>query len=340
MGKENTTKKNGTQRIPWLDTAKAIGIYLVILGHLNMPQTAFNVIYSFHMPLFFFLAGLTFNKTESLNIFLKKKTLRLVVPYFFFSAILFAFWFFIRRNADLSSSVAGSTVDVLLQILYGINTSTYTTPLWFLTALFMTEMLFYLIVKQKKKPLIIIEVIVFWFIGECYYQLNQLNLAPRIFWNIDFVPTYLFFLAMGFFAKEKVKEMEVNFSNEKKLIAIFVAMAIFSTAFYLDNYSLVATCAGIFCTIFISHLLPTNRLCSFIGQNTMTFFALHLMVISCLRGVLVYVSHENLHTIQNTLWLNLVISFLCPILLIPVAIFLRRFTPWAIGGGLPHARVR
>ncbi len=60
-------------RIEWIDYAKAIGIVLVVYGHvarglfnagidipLGMYALADSIVYSFHMPLFFFLSGLFF----------------------------------------------------------------------------------------------------------------------------------------------------------------------------------------------------------------------------------------------------------------------------------------
>lgn len=42
-------------RYEWLDVAKVLGIYLMILGHQNLvSQQVGQWIYSFHMPLFFF----------------------------------------------------------------------------------------------------------------------------------------------------------------------------------------------------------------------------------------------------------------------------------------------
>lgn len=61
----------GAARIAWIDTARGLGIVLVVIGHalgglidsrLGQGQTAFRqiffAIYTFHMPLFFLLAGL------------------------------------------------------------------------------------------------------------------------------------------------------------------------------------------------------------------------------------------------------------------------------------------
>jgi fucose 4-O-acetylase-like acetyltransferase len=58
-------------RLPWVDSAKGIGIVLVVYGHVflglvsaglagpnSAVQISVDVIYTFHMPLFFFLAGL------------------------------------------------------------------------------------------------------------------------------------------------------------------------------------------------------------------------------------------------------------------------------------------
>lgn len=52
----------GNNRVRYIDAAKGLGILLVMLGHsisrLGQPVNTF--ILSFHMPLFFFVAGLLF----------------------------------------------------------------------------------------------------------------------------------------------------------------------------------------------------------------------------------------------------------------------------------------
>ena len=47
-------------RLEWIDKAKGIGIILVILGHTICPPNIKFWLYSFHMPLFFFLSGYVF----------------------------------------------------------------------------------------------------------------------------------------------------------------------------------------------------------------------------------------------------------------------------------------
>ena len=59
-------------RIKWVDIAKGIGIILVIVGHtIALEYSA--PIYTFHMPLFFFLSGLFLNTDVKLEAFIKKK---------------------------------------------------------------------------------------------------------------------------------------------------------------------------------------------------------------------------------------------------------------------------
>lgn len=91
------TSNRSTTRIHWIDIAKGIGIILVSFGHIRngdgqsvwLPalDTPINFIYLFHMPLFFFLGGLTFSSRRSFPDFLKRKAQTLLIPYYVFFAV-------------------------------------------------------------------------------------------------------------------------------------------------------------------------------------------------------------------------------------------------------------
>lgn len=66
----------------WVDIAKGIGIILVLLGHFNIPDTLRVEIYTFHIPLFFFLSGVVFNGHKPINRFLGDEAKRMIVPYY------------------------------------------------------------------------------------------------------------------------------------------------------------------------------------------------------------------------------------------------------------------
>ena len=86
------------ERLSYVDSLKGIGILLVVMGHLLSPgelylqSTVKQFVYSFHMPLFFFLSGLVYGLSRLSNskVFLAKKITSLLIPYLSFTA-LYAF---------------------------------------------------------------------------------------------------------------------------------------------------------------------------------------------------------------------------------------------------------
>ncbi|WP_195202481.1 acyltransferase family protein [Phocaeicola massiliensis] len=82
---EKAIKTHSLSRIDWIDIAKGIGIFLMVMGHTSIPKLGGHWIYSFHMPLFFFLSGFLFQSGKySWSQFIKRKVRTMVVPYFFF----------------------------------------------------------------------------------------------------------------------------------------------------------------------------------------------------------------------------------------------------------------
>lgn len=67
-----------SNRIEWIDWMKAIGIYLVILGHFYSIGEKF--IYAFHVPLFFLISGMLTKKESDRQLFWRKLWYNLVVP--------------------------------------------------------------------------------------------------------------------------------------------------------------------------------------------------------------------------------------------------------------------
>lgn len=69
-----------TKRNASIDIAKGIGIILVVFAHMNYTQPYQNIIYGFHMPLFFIISGILFfpEKYGSFPKFLKQKIRTLI----------------------------------------------------------------------------------------------------------------------------------------------------------------------------------------------------------------------------------------------------------------------
>ena len=150
-------------RVAWLDAAKLLGIFLVILGHIQIKNYGFfsprDFIFVFHMPLFFFLSGLT-QKNLSFKENLKDGVRKLLIPYVVFYFLTWSWWFVVAclRHPELYPDVFrdGIVKPFLgLFIADGYNTKIsvmQNTPLWFLVGLFWCKMLFSLVQTKAENP--------------------------------------------------------------------------------------------------------------------------------------------------------------------------------------------
>lgn len=77
------------QRLDWIDALKSILIIIVIWGHLIQyysgetefwENSIWEIIYSFHMPLFIFISGYFFKNKPNLIESLKTKAIQLLLP--------------------------------------------------------------------------------------------------------------------------------------------------------------------------------------------------------------------------------------------------------------------
>ena len=107
-----------TQRIPWVDNAKALGIIAVFYGHIvsklfttyAIPTAGlqYKLIYSFHMPLFFLLSGFLVKETQhrKLVMFMKNKFMTRIVPFFFFNILVLPCYFIYAKISNRSIDVS------------------------------------------------------------------------------------------------------------------------------------------------------------------------------------------------------------------------------------------
>lgn len=124
-----------------IDIARGIGIILVVWAHTQMS----NVIFSFHMPLFFFLSGLFF-KIESAKDFVNKKYRTLAIPLIFFyivSLLLKIPFQYITKSQE----------DTVKKIFSGeiFQLTTVDVTLWFIVCLLVIDILLYSIARTVKK---------------------------------------------------------------------------------------------------------------------------------------------------------------------------------------------
>ena len=120
------------ERQRYVDIAKGIGVFCVILGHMPMvPVVIRNWIFSFHMPLFFFVSGM-FHSTKEIPYgqYLIKTGQSLILPYLIYSGTFLLF--------DILLIGIDSTIitEMLMNTICGQGS---VDILWFFISLFIVK---------------------------------------------------------------------------------------------------------------------------------------------------------------------------------------------------------
>ena len=131
-----------TARIAYIDIAKCIGIYLIVLGHMLRRGVILSYLVTASVPLFFFLSGVTYHYSDRKILFWKKKFISLLVPYFFAGMLSIAIFCILGSFAGKKLGVTIRSTDLfpnLLGLLYANSKTQYmkwNNSLWFIPCLF------------------------------------------------------------------------------------------------------------------------------------------------------------------------------------------------------------
>ncbi len=228
MNELELSPSKSKNRLDYIDVCKALGIILVILGHTyNIPHHLYNIIYSFHMPLFFILSGYTFNRDKNINMsfgeFISKKSKQYLIPYFIFCIANLGIqiaWALVFSSHDITLDYLITNVKGILLCYSNMANMPNCSPLWFLVCLFFSDILFWIIIKLKEKyafiPAFLCAAIYYILIPFC----KDFTSFPFKF------PTFLiatFFLYIGYITK-KIMTNKVFSKKNVPLIAIIPAL--------------------------------------------------------------------------------------------------------------------
>lgn len=139
-----------------IDAAKGCGILLVIFGHVCHLHPYWSIIYSFHMPLFFLIAGMNFHpeRYPSFGALFRKKMRTLLLPYLFFCAFGILCSLTIKLLAKTPSNEIFEFLRKLPYAIVWMPCSEYAqqfnTPLWFVPCLTFLECLYYWLNRIRK----------------------------------------------------------------------------------------------------------------------------------------------------------------------------------------------
>ncbi len=227
------------KRIEYIDIARGIGILLVVLGHNDFGYISpfgYQVIYSFHMPLFFFLSGFFLNPSIPFFEFFKKRFNSLLKPYLF---TLFMIYFTSISFEKMSFQTA---ITRIVKSLYGTGRYIDWVQLWFLPHLFVVSLyafFFFAIVGKSNSRLfrwvILLATlgIASLFLGSFYpFSLSVLGKDYELFglpFSLDLVLLSGFFFILG--SEVRHITSEDTFNNPFLLIGTGLAVILLNVFF-------------------------------------------------------------------------------------------------------------
>ena len=332
------------RRTLWIDYARGTAIIGVMAVHLSaFPNELIKWIYTWLIPLFFFVAGYVNNISQqgSFMVYIQHQTRRLLIPYLCFNCINYIYWVYIGRNFGISIDNNIELWHPLIGILYG-NASwlTHAVPLWFIPCLLITETLFFLIRKLSTRNQRLIIVTASLSIGFSLYT----TLPNYLPWSFAQAFIMLAFYIIGDLSKT------INIKNTTNLTLfslIFITTAlsitflpILSTANVayntLGNYwlflitSIIGIIAIISSMILIERKFHNIKLLTFLGQNTLFIMSCHLVLYACIKGFTFFVLKLSLDIYHN-IYVNILLVCSTILISIPLIMGVNKYIPWLVG---------
>ena len=277
--------KTTPSRISWIDMAKGYGTILVIYAHLGQGPL-WTWMYSFHLPLFFFLSGYVFNTKHNFENFLLRKVKSIVIPYFCLGIPMVVF----ALLKDTIKSGMPLRTDDIISYIRALLLQKRLWTLWFMACLFYLNILFYLLVKLcRKNWTILLFSMILPLVGLHYYAQG----GTPMYWNVDVCMMAIPFFALGYVYKLHTDKIDDLFLQKKRSIITFLILAIVNVIcwrlsldekglgleMFQSNYgnpvfTYIAAFAGIFCVVILSKWITLEPI-RYIGENSMIYYAWH-----------------------------------------------------------------
>ncbi|MEG6615950.1 acyltransferase family protein [Peptococcaceae bacterium 1198_IL3148] len=323
-------------RIEWLDSLKGLAIILVVWGHLNIPIEAETIIYSFHMPLFFFISGYLFKQNNrTLKQYVQRKVNSLLIPYFFFAVMSIPF-------GILLDFVYQNEINPLLMFMHFFFLSGsvgWNAPLWFLIVLFLIEVIYFVVNSSKINNGLFI--ILSFVLG---YALALSGMRYPL--GLHLISWGLVFYYLGNVARERLVIEKMATTIAKTLIFL-IPLAIINIVFglmmnvkvsmYVNQlgnylYFYIAAIAGILFMCCLMSKLPSFKILNFFGNNTLLVLATHYGALYVYKLIDQPVfGHAFMD--DNSYFISILLTVVTLIVSVPLAHFVNKYLPFVVGKG-------
>ena len=318
----NEKQKN---RYFWLDIAKAIGIFLIVFGHLAISSFTAAFLWTFHVPLFFFISGFLFKPTQG-DVFFNRLKSRLILPYIYIYLLNVLFVVLIKLDFNFNS-----IIEMVLAMFWGSqgNSHFVNGALWFLPGLIIIELLYFFLIRKSMwfyLPLLSLSIY--------FYSQGYLNL----FLSIDLALLGLNYYIAGVLVR-KFNVIDIGRTKPVMLVLIF-ALSLLATLQFADwgnvwyggKFYLTSLTGGILGIVMIISLslllepyLKSLSFITFISANTLFIFCFHKFSNPVAGSVIkTFIKEPSLLS-------TFLIALLSILILIPFNVIVIKYLPQIIG---------
>ena len=368
MNQQTTGMPSG--RVSSIDIARFIGISLVFYGHLveqvmyleNAAAAAqYKWVYSFHMPLFFLLAGTVVSSRITQNTltgFLWTRWTTRMVPYLFFALGLGVVAMFVPGWLPMTVPTnppalaePGFYPSGFVSTLMGMPA--FHVPFWFLASLISLEVFHYFVGRLWTSKLrLAIGAVVFYLIG--YYLNLYVDFFSRgwVFWLVNLIPLGYAFYLTGMLVR-RTGILDRSYPRWQLALVVLACIAgVFLTydlnqgpwRLGLEAVVIVAgapgdliwfpitALTGITMVIAVAKLLPQWRFLQYLGEITLLIYGLHgifyhFVNMPLAKSVMPHLPDHGWSVFLFTTAGTAVSVAIC----IPVALFIAQYMPLVAG---------
>ena len=340
--------KTNSKRLLFLDVAKFISIVLVVYCHSREHGFEINLFHAFHLPLFFIINGMTFriHEGESTGDFLVRKIKTYIIPFIILALMVCT----CETAFQLHEGGGTLTWQLVVDKLVDIYQSSRPYPLWFVLALFFSDIWLYLFIKWsfKKDWLVFIYSVISITLIITYYKYTPHWLSH------SFDPSFagVFFVTLGWLFYRNWNEKPRNWILNSKLKSLIIGLVLFAGCFgfvYLhyittqpqykesffdmwgNNYQpfylrIPAAILGGFGVIFLSNAI-VNKPMAYMGKHTLVILAFQQnLTIHLFKKYIAKGWYQSLAPLQWGHWDAIGFTLVCTLfslaVLIPLSILL------------------
>lgn len=305
-----------------IDIAKGLGIVLVVYGHVVLSGTIHNIIYLFHMSLFFFISGYLISDKHNFNLknYVYLKVKRLYIPYvlimtflLIFHNILLNLHFYDAHELWYGYYNVHDVVKGIINIIFMRRLDKLAGPCWFIQTLLLIEILYILLLffirklEKKKQIRILIGVMVLFFAIGIAFSLFQIKLP----YKLDTVCFAFAIMLSGKIIRD-IKE-----KLPKNLLVVIIAGIVFMLVAFCGTYtemsthtysnvfmSLLGMYSGTVLTLslakYIGKINFLRKIFSLLGKRTLSIMILHFLSFKIVILLQIFVYNESLDRLSNT----------------------------------------